>query len=72
AYRSLLNVWRRSFQYAEIPTGEIETTIHAYERDVAVLPPQEVELIIASSGFDAPVLFFQTLLIHAWYAQRTS
>jgi len=72
AYRSLLNVWRRSFQYAEIPTGEIEAMINAYDQDVAVLPPQEVESIIASSGFDAPVLFFQTLLIHAWYAQRTS
>ena len=32
-----------------------------------MLPPQEVESIIASSGFDVPVLFFQTTLIHAWY-----
>lgn len=71
AYQSLLNVWRRSFQYAEIPTEEIETMINAYDRDVAVLSPTEVELMIASSGFDAPVLFFQTLLIHAWYTQRT-
>jgi hypothetical protein len=31
--------------------------------------PLEVES--ASSGFDTPVLFFQTLLIHAWYAKRT-
>jgi tRNA (cmo5U34)-methyltransferase len=42
----------------------------SYGRDVAVLPPQEVESIIASSGFDTPVLFLQTLLIHAWYANR--
>jgi len=27
---------------------------------------------IASSGFDAPVLFFQAFLIHAWYAKRAA
>lgn len=71
AYKSLLAVFRRMFQYAEIPTEEIEKIINAYGQEIAVLPPQEIESLIASSGFDTPVLFFQTFLIHAWYAQRT-
>jgi tRNA (cmo5U34)-methyltransferase len=71
AYKSLLEVYRRMFEYAEIPAGEIEKIIGAYGQQVAVLPPQEVESIIASSGFAPPVLFFQTFLIHAWYAKRT-
>lgn len=71
AYNSLLAVTRQMFQYAQIPAGEIEKIIGAYGRDVAILPPQEVEAMIASSGFDSPVLFFQTFLIHAWYAKRT-
>jgi tRNA (cmo5U34)-methyltransferase len=71
AYKSLLEVWRRMDQYSEIPAGEIEKIISLYGQTIAVLPPQEVESIIASSGFDLPVLFFQTLLIHAWYAKKT-
>jgi tRNA (cmo5U34)-methyltransferase len=36
-----------------------------------VLPPSEVGSIVAAGGFDLPVQFFQTLLMHAWYAKRT-
>jgi tRNA (cmo5U34)-methyltransferase len=70
-YKSLLEVSRRMFEYAEIPAEEIEKILSAYGRQIAVLPPQDVESIIASSGFETPVLFFQTFLIHAWYAKRT-
>jgi Transposase DDE domain len=41
-------------------------------RIVAVLPPSEVASMIAAGGFDPPVLFFQNLLMHAWYAKRGS
>jgi tRNA (cmo5U34)-methyltransferase len=71
AYQSLLEVWVRMLRSSETPAEEIEKFLTSYGRDVALLPPQEVEAIIASSGFDAPVLFFQTLLIHAWYTKRT-
>ncbi len=71
AGKSLLEVFRRMFQYAQVPAGEIEKMISAYGHEIALLPSQEVESIIASSGFDTPVLFFQTFLIHAWYAKRT-
>jgi tRNA (cmo5U34)-methyltransferase len=70
-YKSLLDVSRRMFQYAEMPAEEIEKIVGAYGQQIAVLPTQDVESIIASSGFDTPVLFFQTFLIHAWYAKRT-
>lgn len=40
----------------------VEKMRAAYGRDVAVLPLQEVASIIASAGFDTPVLFFQNLL----------
>ncbi|MEG3849656.1 class I SAM-dependent methyltransferase [Microcoleus sp. herbarium19] len=70
AYQSLLEVWLRMLRYAEIPTEEVEKFRASYGRDVAVLPPFEVESIIASSGFNTPVLFFQSLLIHAWYAKK--
>jgi len=59
------------FQYAEMPAEEIEKIINAYGQQITILPPPEVEAMIASSGFDTPVLFFQTFLIRAWYAKRT-
>lgn len=72
AYQSLLDVWLRMMKSAELPEENIEKMRAAYGRDVAVLPPQEVASIIASAGFEPPVLFFQNLLIHAWYSRRTS
>lgn len=43
-----------------------------YGRDVPLLPLEQVNSMIGSAGFETPVLFFQTCLIHAWYAKRTS
>jgi tRNA (cmo5U34)-methyltransferase len=71
-YQSLLAVWLRMLKYSEMPVEEVENFRASYGRDVALLPPSTVESIIVSSGFDSPVLFFQTLLIRAWYARRTS
>jgi tRNA (cmo5U34)-methyltransferase len=51
AYQSLLEVWLRTLKYSDVPAEEIEKFRASYGRDVAVLPPQEVESIIASSGF---------------------
>lgn len=70
SYQNLREVWSRMLKYAEYPDEDIEKFLASYGRDAAVLPPHEVASIIASSGFDTPVLFLQTLLIHAWYARR--
>ena len=71
SYQSLREVWTRMLKYAEYPDEDIEAFLASHGRNAAVLPPDEVASIIASSGFDAPVLFLQTLFIHAWYTRRT-
>ena len=53
------------------PADGIERLRDAYTRDVAVLPPNDVGDIITRGGFDAPVLFFQAGLAHAWFAKRS-
>jgi tRNA (cmo5U34)-methyltransferase len=53
-----------------ISAEQIETMRATYRRDVAIAPPDRVRDLIASAGFDAPVQFLQTALIHAWYARR--
>lgn len=72
AYQSLLNVWLRMQQYTGAPVENVEKLREIYGRDVSMLPPSEIISRIASSGFTTPIQFYQTLLIHAWYAQRTT
>lgn len=71
AYQDLRDIWTRMLKYAAYPDEDVEKFLASHGRDAAVLPPDQVGAIIASSGFDAPVLFLQTLFIHAWYARRS-
>jgi tRNA (cmo5U34)-methyltransferase len=70
-YRSLLDVWLRLMRETGSAPEQIEKLRTVYGRDVAVLPVEQTASIIASGGFEPPVLFLQTCLIHAWYTQRT-
>src|SRR5690606_9216128 len=70
-YQSLLEVWIRLMRETGSAPEQLEKLRVTYGRDVAVLPLEQVSSIIASGGFETPVLFLQTCLIHAWYAQRT-
>jgi tRNA (cmo5U34)-methyltransferase len=72
-YPQVLDIWLRIMASAGMPIETVRAKISvAYDRDVAVLPPSEVASIIASGGFDSPVLFFQNLLMHAWHARRAA
>jgi tRNA (cmo5U34)-methyltransferase len=72
AYENLLEVWFQMQRFNGTPEAAIEKMRLVYGRDVAVSTSREIEELIAASGFDAPVLFFQAFLIHAWYAKRTT
>jgi tRNA (cmo5U34)-methyltransferase len=72
AYERLLEVWWRVMRGANVPPDGLDRMRAAYHRDVAISPPEDVAAIIASGGFDAPVQFLQTGLIHAWFAQRNA
>ena len=69
-YQSLLDVWFPLGSASEKGTDKIDKLRIAYGRDVAILPLDQLRNIIASGGFETPVLFLQTGLIHAWYAKR--
>ena len=68
-HKSLFEVWMQTLKYSEMPAEQVEKFRVSFGQDVAVLTPQEVESIIVSSGFDAPVLFLQAIFIHAWYSR---
>lgn len=69
----LLEIWFQVMSDSgSLPSQEeIEKMWEAYQRNVAVLPPQDVREIITLGGFDSPVLFFQAGMIHAWYAKQS-
>lgn len=71
-YAKKLAVWLRMMTLAELPPEELESLRIAYDHDVALLPPQQLESMLVSSGFDTPVLFYQSMLIHGWYSHRVS
>jgi tRNA (cmo5U34)-methyltransferase len=68
-YRHLLEVWLELMSSTGLPPEKIDQLRVVYGRDVAVLPVEEVSALMTSGGFETPVLFFQTVLIHAWYAR---
>lgn len=71
-YDKLLGVWQRMMATSDISPEGLSRMKAMYAKDVAVLPPTAVESLIKSGGFETPVQFFQSGLIHAWFAKRAS
>nr|WP_277623941.1 class I SAM-dependent methyltransferase [Undibacterium sp. TS12] len=67
---ALLKVWWKVMATSNLSPEGLKRMKAAYAKDVAVLPSAEVKSIIQSGGFAAPVQFFQSGLIHAWFAKR--
>ncbi|NOZ31569.1 MAG: class I SAM-dependent methyltransferase [Alphaproteobacteria bacterium] len=65
-FQGLNEVWIRTLTHTGVPARQAKTM----GSDVALAAPDQVAKIIASGGFDQPVLFLQTALIHAWYAVK--
>lgn len=70
SYDSLMHVWLRLLAGADLSEEKIAQMRAAYQKDVAILPLSQVAGIIATGGFETPVQFLQTGLIHGWYAKR--
>lgn len=63
-FQSLLDVWINTLKYAKMLKQ-----VNSLKTNLSLLSTEKIEVILKSSGFEAPVLFFQTLLIHAWFAK---
>ena len=66
-YKSILEVWLNMHQYAEMPVH-----VDSFGHKVALIAAEKVASLIESCGFESPVLFFQTLFIHAWFSKVRS
>lgn len=70
-YAVQLRDWTTMMSGADVPAEAIARIRRAYEEDVAVLPPAQVEAILRAGGFGLPVRFFQAGLIHGWVSTRS-
>jgi len=71
-HESMFEVWLRMLGGSAWSAEDIEKMRGAWKNNLAALTPPEIEAIIATGGFDTPVLFFQTLFIHAWFSRRAA
>lgn len=71
-YIELLKVWVNMLHAGDLPHNAIENTLSAWEKDVAILPPNEVQSIIKHGGFESPIQFYQSGFVHAWFSKRSS
>lgn len=70
AHTTLEKTWFRLMRFTG-QTDEQRAGMHAaYRKDVGFLPLENLETLIASAGFEPPTLFYQALLIRAWFTQR--
>ncbi len=68
-FPALLEIWRRMLRQSGMPADQY---IASLGQSAAVLPTDEVAAILRDGGFETPVLFFQSLLIHAWFSRRAA
>lgn len=71
-YSALLQTWLNMMLASDVPAAGVEQMRAAYAKDVAILPPAQIESIIREGGFDNPVGFYQAGLIHAWFSRRVA
>lgn len=71
-YSALLQTWLNMMLASDVPAAGVEQMRAAYAKDVAILPPAQIESIIREGGFDDPVGFYQAGLIHAWFSRRVA
>lgn len=69
-FRDIFEKWKAMHRYAGARAQDAENMFNALKEHVAVVPPAAIERHLKSSGFSQPVQFFQSLLIHAWYARK--
>jgi tRNA (cmo5U34)-methyltransferase len=69
-YEVLLRVWFTMMSTAGLTPEAMEKMRAAYAKDVAILPSREVSAIIEAGGFERATQFFQSGLIHGWFAKR--
>jgi tRNA (cmo5U34)-methyltransferase len=71
SYTTLMAQWLQLLKWADWPANDVDKMPEVYKQHVAMLPPNEVESLLEQAGFNAPVLFSQSLFIHSWFSHKS-
>lgn len=69
-FNDLAEKWKTMHAYSGASAEGVSNMIKALQDNVSVEPPAIIESYLRKSDFSLPIQFFQSLLIHAWYAQK--
>ena len=69
-FMPLQKYWLNMLERTGNSAKNIEQMRAAIDTHVAILPPNQLETMIKSAGFETPVRFFQAGPIHGWFTRR--
>lgn len=70
-FPSMLKNWEKVQALMGATPESLQTLPKTLKEILTVLPPEETEALIRTSGIDLPVRFFQAFLICAWHGTKT-
>lgn len=69
-FDGMVEKWAAMQAQRNMTAEEVSKNISMMKQHVAVVPPADIEAMLARSGLSNPTQFFQSLLIHAWYGRK--
>ena len=69
-FHDIFEKWKTLNVMAGSSPQKVEDILPAWQNHVAIVPPLSIETLLRNSGLTMPVQFFQSLVLHAWYAQK--
>lgn len=69
-FDEMMAYWKALSRKAGSPEEKIQALPRMMDEHLSVHSPAEAEEALLASGFEAPVRFFQSLLIHAWVSRK--
>jgi tRNA (cmo5U34)-methyltransferase len=69
-FQDIMKKWQSLARRNGSPEEKVQHLPQMMMEHLSILSPSEIESLFMANGFGAPVQFFQSLLIRAWYAQK--
>lgn len=70
-YTNIMEKWMAMQTSSTLSKEQAENMIKMMNEHLLILSPSATEELIRESGFPMPIQFFQSLLIHGWYSQKS-
>lgn len=69
--RDEMENWKSLSRKAGTPEEKIQLLPEMMKQHLSIMSPSEVGNLLEKNGFEAVIQFFQSFLVHAWYARKS-